>query len=671
MSLFRRQAWLGLLAIALLLAPLGVFAQDDAVRIDGSRIVANIVEPVSAAYSAESGSPVNVEISGTNTGLTRLCGGEIDIAAAARPITRAEEQACAEGGVNWVEVLLGYDALAVITNPTNTFAQCLSLTELSTLYGPAATNAIQNWSQVNTSWEAVSFVLYAPPPDSTVVNLLDELLPGDGLRSDSAAQADAAAVVSAVADDVAGLGFAPLSAINASEAELQKISLDDLSGNGCVEPTQEAIEASQYPGARGLYLYVNADSLARESVSGLIASLLGDQGKAAVAENGFLAPSDELAARVADNVSSGVTGRAFSVGEPLYTIALDVAGTVTTENSALGFGVLEDITTDFSERYSGVTVTSTGLGNAAAYRKLCNGTADLAMVTRTPTAEESTVCTDQNVTLDEFALGQQALVLVVPAAAEYAACLTTDQIVQLWQDQGENTVTNWSQLGESFPDLAVTLFLPTDTRGQTDTLLAMAGGAMLNPRRDALESRVDPLYRAAATANIEGAITYMSFSDFEKVESEVMPVAVDAGNGCIAPSAETIADGSYALSIPMSAVFNRQALARPEVQALAWSIVRLSNRETLADAGLIPLAEAAFTDYEERIVALFAEAEAAPAVEPTVEATATEEPTVEATVEATATEEPTVEATVEATATEEPTVEATTEEVTATPTSGG
>lgn len=627
MSLFRRQAWLGLLAIALLLAPLGVFAQDDAVRIDGSRIVANIVEPVSTAYSTDSGATVNVEISGTNTGLTRLCSGEIDIAAAARPITRAEEQACAEGGVEWVEVLLGYDALAVITNPTNSFAECLNLTELSTLYGPAATNAITDWSQVNASWEAVTFALYAPPSDSTVVNLLDELLPGDGLRSDSAAQEDAAAVVSAVADDVAGLGFAPLSAINASEAELQKISLDDLSGNGCVEPTQEAIEASQYPGARGLYLYVNAESLARDNVSGLIDAVLGEPGKTAVADNGFLAPSDALAAQVADNVANGVTGRAFSVGEPLYTIALDVSGTVTAENSAIGFGVLEDFTTGFSERYSGVTVTSTGYGNAAAYRKLCNGTADLAMVTRTPTDEESTACTDQGVTLDEFALGQQALVMVVPAAAEYAACLTTDQIVQFWQDQGENTVTNWSQLGESFPDLDVTLFLPTDTRSQTDILLAMAGGAMLNPRRDALESRIDPLYRAAATANIEGAITYMPFSDFERVESAVIPVAVDAGNGCVAPSVETITDGSYALALPLSVVFNQQALARPEVQALAWTIVRLNNRETLTSAGLIPPAEDAFTKYEEQIVALFADAEAAAAA-------ATPEPTQEPTAEA-------------------------------------
>jgi ABC-type phosphate transport system substrate-binding protein len=77
---------------SLLLAPLGVFAQDDAVRIDGSRIVANIVEPVSTAYSTDSGATVNVEISGTNTGLTRLCGGEIDIAAAARPITRLKSR---------------------------------------------------------------------------------------------------------------------------------------------------------------------------------------------------------------------------------------------------------------------------------------------------------------------------------------------------------------------------------------------------------------------------------------------------------------------------------------------------------------------------------------------------------------------------------------------------
>jgi len=77
MSLFRRQAWIGLLALVILLAPLAVLAQEDAVSIDGSRIVASLVEPVANAYTEQTGTAVNLEISGTNNGLSRLCAGEI------------------------------------------------------------------------------------------------------------------------------------------------------------------------------------------------------------------------------------------------------------------------------------------------------------------------------------------------------------------------------------------------------------------------------------------------------------------------------------------------------------------------------------------------------------------------------------------------------------------
>ena len=433
MSLFRRQAWMGLLALVILLVPLTVLAQGDAVRIDGSRIVAGLVEPVANAYTADTGAAVNLEISGTNNGLARLCAGEIDIATAARPITRAEVQACADAGVDWVEVLLGYDALAVITNPTNSFAQCLALPQLALLFGPSATNNITTWNQVNSGYQAIPFVLYAPPTDDTTFNLLDDLLPGDGLRTDFTNAADAAAAVSSIAEDVAGLGFAPLSAVQASDAELQIINIDDLSGSGCVEPTQDNIEQGLYAGARGLFLYVNAASLDREPVTGLLDALLGDAGQTAATDNGFLLPSADLAAQVADNVSNGVTGRAFSQGEALFTIPLDVSGTVAAQDAALGYDVLNLVGTSFSASYADVTVSAASLGNAAAYRDLCAGDADLAAVTRPPTAEEADACGAE---LADFALGNQAVVMVVPAAADYAACLTTEQVTTLWQDQG-------------------------------------------------------------------------------------------------------------------------------------------------------------------------------------------------------------------------------------------
>jgi len=627
MPLLRRQAYLGLLVVVIALTPLAVLAQDTPIRIDGSRIVADIVEPVSAAAGVE----ISLEISGTGTGLERLCAGEIDLANAARPITRAEEEACAESGVEWVEVPLGYDALAVVSNPAITTVECMTFTELTGLFGPGAAGTT-TLNAVNPAWGAGAVQVYGPAADSATYSLLDGLLPGDGLRADLTLEADVDALIGQIAENVEAIGLVPFSALQNSEAALTTIALDDLSGAGCVAPSAETLEDGSYPAASGLYVYASAESLEREDVSGLLAALIGDEGQAAVAGAGFVTLSADAAARAAENLAGGVTGRQFSRGEPLYTIALDVAGTVTAEAAADAYTALTAITDALTEAYTSVTVTTGGFGNAAAYRKLCSGEADLAFVTRPANADETAACTDSNATLWEAALGHRALVLVVPEAADYAACLTADQIAALWSVKDGASVANWSELGEDFPDLPVTIFLPRSTQNQTDFLLNRVSDELLEPRIDALQENNDALYRAAATANVEGAIAYMTYDEFLKSEAAVIPVAVDSGAGCVEPTPETIRDGSYALALPISLVVREDALARPEVQAVVWYAVRDSAADLLAGAHLLPLEPEVFTAYQADAVARFAAAEeAAAAARPTETPEPTAEPTAEAT----------------------------------------
>jgi len=641
MNFPRRQALFCLLALMILAAPLLVLAQQETILVRGSQLVSTVVGPLSDAYQEQSGAAVTVEITGTDTGLADLCSGEIDIAMAARPITRAEEAACAENDVQWVEVPLGSNALVVIANPAFTFVDCLTFPQLAALWGPSAANTTTIWDQINPDWGAMSFVPYAPPQGSAAYGLLDDLLPGDGLRADATIEGDPQALVSRVTEDVAGVGLVPWNAVAGGEADVRLIALDELEGAGCVAPSPESIADDSYPAMRGLYLYVSAASLEREAVSGLVQSMLAEDGQAVVAEQGFTPLTEAQVEQATANVAEGVTGRQFSEGEPLYTIAFDVSGTVTVESAAAAYPPLNDVANAFTDVYTGVTITKTAFGNPAAYRKLCNGEIDLATVTRAPTDEEAAVCEQNDVSLWEVPLGHQAVVMLVPAEADFAACLTTEQIGNLWQDQGGDSVVNWNQLGEDFPDLPLTIFLPRDGESQTDFLLFQSTREILNPRRDALQESNDGLWRAAATANVEGAITYVDFVDFQATEADVIPVAVDAGNGCVTPSLETIRDGSYLFARPVSLQISQDALARPAVQALVWYLLSNSSRSLLEDQQVIVFDDATFRDYQETAVEKFIEAEARAAAE----AQATETPTEEATSEATETptEEPTAE----------------------------
>ena len=213
MNFPRRQALFCLLALTILAAPLLVLAQQETILVRGSQLVSTVVGPLSDAYQGQSGAAVTVEITGTDTGLADLCSGEIDIAMAARPITRAEEAACAENDVQWVEVPLGSNALVVIANPAFTFVDCLTFPQLAALWGPSAANTTTIWDQINPDWGAMSFVPYAPPQGSAAYGLLDDLLPGDGLRADATIEGDPQTLVSRVTEDVAGVGLVPWNAV--------------------------------------------------------------------------------------------------------------------------------------------------------------------------------------------------------------------------------------------------------------------------------------------------------------------------------------------------------------------------------------------------------------------------------------------------------------------------
>ncbi|GAB4570481.1 MAG: PstS family phosphate ABC transporter substrate-binding protein [Anaerolineae bacterium] len=626
MRVFRRQTWLSLLIMIIALTPLGVMAQDDALRIDGSRIVADIVAPVVEALDV----PASVEISGTSNGLASLCSGEADMAMAARGITREEAAACESAGIEWVEIPVAYDALAIVKNPAIATAQCMTFTELTDLFGPGATATVSTLNQVNPAWGPVSIQVYALAADSPAMTLLDSLLPGDGVRVDVTTEADAEAVLTAVAEDVAGIGIVPLSALLQSDAEVTPVALNDLSGAGCVEPSLETLASNAYPAANGLYVYTSTAALEREATVELLTELVGEQGQTVAADAGFVTLSAETAARASDNITGKVTGRQFSEPEPLYTIDLDVAGTVQVESGADAFTAIKTLTDGLRASYPGLSVNLHGFGNAVAYENLCAGTADAAVVTRSATADELAACEANNIALWDAQLGARALVLVVGKDADYAACLTTDQVADLWKAEQGQTVTNWSELGEDFPALPVTVFLPTNSQNVTDLILTSVSDTLYDSRRDALQQRNDPLWRAAATANVEGAITYMTLEEFEASEADVMTVAIDAGEGCVAPTTETILNGSYAISKPIMLVVRQDALARPEVQALTWYAVH-NSADDLRQAAITPVSEDAFTRYQEELVSAFAEAETA--AEATAEDAADSAPAVPAATE--------------------------------------
>ena len=129
----------------------GVPAGGAVVLIDGSSTVYPISEALGEEFQKTSGNRVTVGLSGTGGGFKKFCRGEIDISGASRPIKEEEIKLCQEAGVEFIELPVALDALAVIVNPENKFADCLTVEELKKIWEPSAQGKVSSWKQVRAS----------------------------------------------------------------------------------------------------------------------------------------------------------------------------------------------------------------------------------------------------------------------------------------------------------------------------------------------------------------------------------------------------------------------------------------------------------------------------------------------------------------------------------------
>jgi len=327
-------------------------------------------------------------------------------------------------------------------------------------------------------------------------------------------------------------------------------------------------------------------------------------------------PPDAVKATNRESLETGRTGRVFSIEENAFVIPSGVTGTVTAAGSAAVAEFFNASTGAFSSSYPGVTITSTISGQPAGFRRLCNGEVDLALAFSDLTEEQAQNCAANNIMTYTLELGRQTVVMVANAGSPYLQCLTTEQIATAFSAQNAGTITNWSQVDPSFPETPLTLFAPGRGSDLTDLLMLTSGS--MQPARVDMQFDDDAAYRAAATANVEGGLALLSWSEYQDIltrgQQNIMLVSVDAGEGCVEPSFASIVDGSYPLTRPARVVANLAALNRPEVQSVLWYLISDENFPQFASADLVGVTFENLADLRASLQTAFTEAAAVASV---------------------------------------------------------
>jgi phosphate transport system substrate-binding protein len=295
-------------------------------NISGSSTVEPITSLVAEKFQGANPGVTEVAVDGpgTSDGFELFCNGETDINDASRAIDDEEIAACEENGVEYVEVEVGLDALSVVGNPGNPMT-CLSFGDLYALFGPESVG-IDTWNGAdqlatevggNGGFPDESLTIVAPGEESGTYGSFIDLVIGDiaeergqeeALRSDYQASADDNVIIDNAAGNGGGLGFVGFAFAESAGDSVKEFQVDG--GDGCVEPSAEAVIDGSYPISRSLYIYVNAAKLATNPALGpFVDFYLSDEGIASVEEVQYIGlPSERLeASRAAWETASMTT----------------------------------------------------------------------------------------------------------------------------------------------------------------------------------------------------------------------------------------------------------------------------------------------------------------------------------------------------------------------------
>jgi phosphate transport system substrate-binding protein len=278
----------------------------------------------------------------------------------------------------------------------------------------------------------------------------------------------------------------------------------------------------------------------------------------------------------------------------------------------------------FNDEGSPANITVDDPGTGDGFAAFCEGEIDIADASRPINEEEAQACVDAGIEFVELEVAFDGITVLTNPANDAVECLSANDLYALVGPESEGFDT-WAagqdiatELGSTteLPDAPLDITAPGPESGTYDAFAELALGDPSEARLEAgaiTEDQVETIrsdYSSQADDNaiiagIEGADTsfgWVGFAFAEGAGDQVKEIAVDGGDGCVEPSIETIADGSYPLSRSLFIyVSTASADESPAVvEYVDFYLADASLGGLVEEAGYVPLPDDRRTATQER-----------------------------------------------------------------------
>jgi phosphate binding protein len=293
-----------------------------------------------------------------------------------------------------------------------------------------------------------------------------------------------------------------------------------------------------------------------------------------------------------------------ATGDGGSTDGAGISGSVVADGSSTVAPLTEAAADFFRDEAPEVNVTVATSGTGGGFAKFCADETDISDASRPIKDEEATLCEEAGIEYTEIIIANDGLSVVVNPDNDFASCLTVEQLNTIWSPESEGTITNWNQVDPSFPDLPISLFGAGTDSGTFDYFTDAINDEEGAIRTDYSPSEDDNI-TVQGVAGDEGAIGFLGLSYVEENPDSMKAVEVDGGEGCVAPTAETVQDGTYTpLGRPLFIYVNNASYAEKE-QVKAFVDFYVESEAEVAEAALfIGLTEEQKTTAQDSLATL-------------------------------------------------------------------
>ena len=314
---------LAVIALAALLTGCGNEQKEEEkaltgkIEIDGSSTVYPIMEAFAEDFrNLYPDVKTTIGVSGTGGGFKKFARGETDMSNASRPIKKEEAEACAQNNIEFIELPIAYDGLAVVVHPNNNWVDKMTVAELKKLWEPQAQGVIKKWNQIRPEWPDKEIHLFGAGVESGTYDYFTEAIVGKShsSRGDFTASEDDNILVQGISTDELALGFFGLAYYEENAAKLKLVPIVDNEGDEAVSPSLETVKNGTYqPLSRPLFLYVKKGAANREEINTFINYVLTDS-QELIKEVGYIPLEDKTYEIVKKKYDDRKTGTIFSEG---------------------------------------------------------------------------------------------------------------------------------------------------------------------------------------------------------------------------------------------------------------------------------------------------------------------------------------------------------------------